>query len=177
MFVLLFGVSNVGKTTVGKMLGKRLNIPFFDIDDEIKKYYAITLEEFVHIGTIIERDEKRGKLIGKILESEQQGVIAVSPMSYPEYFLRYLNQKEIVAIELTDSAENIFERLIFSDEEDNLYEDLEYKNLHKDYFMKDIEEDLAWYGQVYQKIKNKYNISNQSPEEVADKIIQLYIGA
>lgn len=44
--ILLFGISNVGKTTVGELLSKKMKYTFFDLDEEIKKYYNTTLEEF-----------------------------------------------------------------------------------------------------------------------------------
>ena len=37
MTILLFGVSNVGKSTIGELLAHKLNFSFFDLDDEIKK--------------------------------------------------------------------------------------------------------------------------------------------
>ena len=37
MKICLFGVSNVGKTTVGKLLAERLDIKFVDVDEEVKK--------------------------------------------------------------------------------------------------------------------------------------------
>lgn len=52
MKILLFGVSNVGKTTIGKLLAEKLNFSFYDLDEEIKKYYGITLEEFAHTGNL-----------------------------------------------------------------------------------------------------------------------------
>lgn len=39
MVVMLFGISNVGKTVTGKMLAEKLNYSFFDLDEEIKKNY------------------------------------------------------------------------------------------------------------------------------------------
>lgn len=38
--LLIWGVSNVGKTTIGRELSKRLNCKFYDIDDEIIKIYG-----------------------------------------------------------------------------------------------------------------------------------------
>lgn len=39
MIILLFGISNVGKTETGKLLAKRLGYDFKDLDEEVKKYY------------------------------------------------------------------------------------------------------------------------------------------
>ena len=85
-------------------------------------------------------------------------------MTNAEYFSDFIAMKNVIAIELIDSAEHIFERLVFSDEDDNIYEDIEYKNLHRDYYMADIKEDLRWYGKVYHIVKNKFNIDNLLPE-------------
>lgn len=47
MKICLFGVSNVGKTTVGKLLAERLDIKFVDLDEEVKNRLKISLEEFL----------------------------------------------------------------------------------------------------------------------------------
>ena len=39
MKILIWGVSCVGKTTVGSLLAKKLNYKFIDLNDEIKKRY------------------------------------------------------------------------------------------------------------------------------------------
>ena len=40
MKILLFGITNVGKTTIGKLLSEKLNYDFDDLDDEIKRRYG-----------------------------------------------------------------------------------------------------------------------------------------
>ena len=75
MTILLFGVSNVGKTETGKLLAKSLNYDFYDLDDEVKKYLNITLEEFVSSGSLQERDQMRCKLIKKIILRKGNKVI------------------------------------------------------------------------------------------------------
>ena len=40
MNILIFGISNVGKSSIGKRIAEKLQYEFIDIDDEIKKYYG-----------------------------------------------------------------------------------------------------------------------------------------
>jgi len=37
MVILLFGISNVGKTVTGEKLAEKLGYSFLDLDEEIKK--------------------------------------------------------------------------------------------------------------------------------------------
>ena len=41
MKLLIWGVSNIGKTTIGKELSKKLNCKFYDVDDEIIDIYGL----------------------------------------------------------------------------------------------------------------------------------------
>lgn len=41
MIILIFGVSNVGKTAIGKKLSEKLNYAFFDLDHEIKVFFTL----------------------------------------------------------------------------------------------------------------------------------------
>jgi hypothetical protein len=59
--------------------------------------------------------------------------------------------EQVIAIELQDSKEHIFERLIFSDENDNQYEDVEYKEENRDYYIKDIHEDIVFAKKLFKK--------------------------
>ena len=43
MNILIFGISNVGKSSIGKRIAEKLQYEFIDIDDEIKKYVPRTV--------------------------------------------------------------------------------------------------------------------------------------
>lgn len=176
MKIFLFGISNVGKTTVGKLLAERLDIKFVDLDEEVKNRLKISLEEFVNTENLRWRDQKRGSIIKKVIETEEDLVFAISPISYIENFKTSIISDDNLLIELYDTPENIFSRLIFSDENDDIYTDDNYKNANKDYYMKEIQEDLDWYGMVNAKIgiHNRVFVNNKSPEEVVDRIIMEY---
>lgn len=176
MKICLFEISNVGKTTVGKLLAERLDIKFVDLDEKVKNRLKISLEEFVNTENLRWRDQKRGSIIKKVIETEEDLVFAISPISYIENFKTSIISDDNLLIELYDTPENIFSRLIFSDENDDIYTDDNYKNANKDYYMKEIQEDLDWYGMVNAKIgiHNRVFVNNKSPEEVVDRIIMEY---
>ena len=169
----MFGVSNVGKTVTGKMLAEKLEYSFADLDEEIKKRFQTTLEIFMHDYPYQhERYEIKGKILRDLLnEYKDNLVIAVSPIFHARYFNSILNMERVIAIELQDSEEHIFERLVFSDENDNVYKDDAYKEKHKDYYMRDIHEDIVYVKRVFEKIENKYFINNRPVNQVVDDLL------
>jgi len=170
---MLFGVTNVGKTVTGEKLAKKLNYLFLDMDEEIKKRFHTTLEKFIQENPFPhERDQIKGKLLKSLLnEYKDNVVIAVSPFFYARNFNSLLDLEQVIAIELQDSEEHIFERLIFSDENDNVYKDDEYKEEHKDHYIKEIHEDIVYARRVYKKIENKYFINNRPVDQVVDELM------
>ena len=176
MKICLFGVSNVGKTTAGKLLAERLDIKFVDLDEEVKNRLKMSLEEFVNTENLWWRDQKRGSIIKKIIKMEEDVVFAISPISYTESFKTSIISDDNLLIELYDTPENIFSRLVFSDENDEIYTDDNYKNANKDSYMREIQADLDWYGMVNAKIgiHNRVFVDNKSSEEVVDRIIMEY---
>ena len=174
MNVMLFGLSNVGKTTVGRILAEKLGYNFYDLDEEVRKSYRMTNQEFIDTYWLRnERDRRRGLLIGEILDRYGNKVIAVTPMYYSSFFSKYLKKRDdIIGIELQDTPENIFNRLIFTDENDQVYEDsVEYREKHKAYYLKDIKKDITYYKKSFEKVENKFQINNDPPEVVADRLI------
>ena len=56
MNILLFGVSNVGKTTIGKIMAEKLGYSFYDLDDEVKKYYG-----YKNLDAFLEQNRGKGR--------------------------------------------------------------------------------------------------------------------
>jgi len=95
----------------------------------------------------------------------------VSPIYYAINFNSLIDLEHVIAIELQDSKEHIFERLVFSDENDNVYKDDVYKEQHKEYYIKEIHEDIVYARRVFKKIKNKYFVNNLPVDQVADELV------
>lgn len=149
---------------------------FHDLDEEVKKEFQMTLEEFVHIENLRWRDPKRGRIIKKILSKEENMFFVISPISYTDNFGKRITEDNILSIELVDTPANIFDRLVFSDTDDTIYKDDDCKNQCRDYYMSDIKADLEWYGNVYSKIgvKNRFEINNDSPKTAVKRLIKEY---
>ena len=56
------------------------------------------------------------------------------------------------------------------------FEDDDYKNQRRDYYMSDIKADLEWYGNVYSQIgvKNRFEINNDSSKTAVKRLIKEY---
>ena len=176
MNIMLFGISNVGKTTIGRIVADKLGYDFYDLDEEIKKRYQMTLLEFVDTYWWLNtRDEMRGELIGEVLQRDGDKIVAVTPMYYSSFFSKYMKKGMAIGIELQDTVENIFNRTIFTDENDQVYEDsAEYREEHKAYYLKEIKKDITFYKRSFAKIENKFQINNDPPEVAADRLIEQY---
>lgn len=177
MIVLLFGISNVGKTVTGERLAEKLQYTFLDLDDEIRKKFAVTLEGFMReYPFAYKRGELKGELIRSLLANSRRQheniVMAVSPIFYAEIVKPLLAADDVIAIELRDTTEHIFERLVFSDENDVVYQDDAYKEQHKEYYLRDIREDMSSLEEVFRDIENKYFIDNQPVEQVAEDLYE-----
>lgn len=145
----------------------------WDLDEEIKKKFQITLEKFMKDYPY---SHERYKIKGGILkdlvyEYKDDMVIAVSPIYYARNFNLLLHLEQVIAIELQDSEEHIFERMVFSDENDNIYKDDAYKEEHKDHYLRDIHEDVVCVKRVFKKIENKYFVDNRPVDKVVDELM------
>lgn len=167
MKILLFGITNVGKSTIGKMLSKELNYDFDDIDDEIKKQYkAIDIfKEKYHND--YERHMQRGNILKDVVNKYKDNVvIAVSPIFYEEFFEDVIDQSNVFAIELQDLPENILERLVYADENDEVHPLVTKTKTEKNYYLKDIKEDIKYYKRVYKKIENKFDMQGENQKKL-----------
>lgn len=174
MVIMFFGVSCVGKTVVGERIAKKLGYTFFDLDEEVKSRFKTTIENFIDNNPC---HHKRGKIKSDIIrclirENKDNIVIAVSPIFYSRYFNHFIEMDNVMCVELQDSAEHIFQRLVFTDENDQIYADSdEYKEINREYYIKEIREDILYNEKLFRKIKNKYFIDNRSIEKVSNDLI------
>lgn len=166
MKLLIWGVSNVGKTTIGRELSKKLNCKFYDIDDEIiKRYGSIDLfqEEF---SNDYDRFNIKELIMVDIIDNgEKDFIMAVSPI-FSKSVVDSILMSPTKSVEIVDTPEAIYDRLILEGENA-----LEYKERHKDHYMREIKWDQEASYQEFKDIP-KISIANQSIEESINTVYQ-----
>ena len=173
MKILLFGIGNVGKSTVGKLLSEKLNYKYDDLDDEIKRRYGKIDDFRAEYPWDYERHKERGKILKDIVNKyEDNVVIAVSPIFYVRCFSKLLEDENIFAIDLQDKPEYILKRLVYADENDNVFP-IEITTIQeRKYYLSEIKKDITFYKRVYAKIVNKFDMNGEDVETVVQRLIK-----
>lgn len=173
MKILLFGISNVGKSTIGKQLSRKLGYDFDDLDEEIKRQYGKIDNFKSEYPFDYERHRKRGEILKEIIDKyDDNVVIAVSVINYSRFINGIIKNKEILAIEIQDKPENILKRLVYADEEDKIFP-INISNIEEQkYYLKDIKKDITYYKKIYSKIENKFDIDGKLLEEATEDLVK-----
>ena len=164
MKLLIWGVSNIGKTTIGKELYNKLNCKFYDVDEEIINIYG-SIDNFQAIfPNDYDRFDEKEVLMMNIIESDNNDfIMAVSPI-YSASVVEELLDTDTISIEIVDTPEAIYDRLILEGDDA-----LEYKEKHKEHYIHEIKWDQA---ASYNQFKNipKVHIDNQNINESVETV-------
>ena len=87
MIIYLTGTSCVGKTTIGKMLAEKMKYSFFDVDEEVEKYYQKPIERIQDdCYSINGFREKASVVFVNILSNTENMVISGTPAGLRFFF-------------------------------------------------------------------------------------------
>lgn len=108
--LVLIGLMGVGKTTVGRRLAKKLDLPFVDADEEIEKAAGLTIAEiFDRFDEAYFRDGER-RVIARLMEDRPQ-VIATGGGAFMNEETRHLIIRNATAIWLDADIDILVERV------------------------------------------------------------------
>jgi len=164
------GITCVGKSTVGRLLGERLGYRFFNLDLEIKDFFSNTLANIYYDCNRLEIDKTKALVLEDVLlRCEKDSVIAISPIYYWETYERLLDEYEVFCIELRDKAKHIAKRLVFTDENDVAVPNDKRKRC---YFrnLRSIKRIMDDYSYAHRYIETKVDIDGRSALEAAIEI-------
>ena len=128
MIAALFGVTCVGKTTIGGLIGKKLGFEFYDLDTEIKLFYDDTLTNIYNSCFCRnEIDKKKAVVLQNILNRcGNNAIIAVSPIYYTMVYKHMFIRNNVFSIVLHDNPENIVDRMVYTDDNDVIINNLTF---------------------------------------------------
>tara|TARA_B100001996_G_scaffold266056_1_gene207773 strand:- start:1371 stop:1883 length:513 start_codon:yes stop_codon:yes gene_type:complete len=161
--LILIGMMASGKSTIGRLLGKRLNIKFFDTDFVIEKKSKMKITEIF---------EKKGenkfrnleKKIALNLINNKQSIISLGGGAYLNKKIRDAANKKCNTIWLNWNSKTIIDRInkkkIKRPVALNL-NDNELKNL------------IINRSKLYSKAQYKINCENMTKTEIIEKIIKI----
>ena len=141
--IVLIGMAGVGKTTVGRVLSKKIQRKFLDIDQEFEDQTKIRINDFFAIYGEKEFRKIERRIINDVLTKNKKLVVSAGGGIFSNDEIRDLIIKKSITFFLDSSMETLAERLKknFSNRpllnKGNLRDNIEklYQKRIKDYMM------------------------------------------
>jgi len=172
--VFLTGVSCVGKTTIGRKLAELLGIRFFDLDQEIEKFFGTSLQrlqdKFLTVHSYrFEAAKALIQLLGH--PDSESSVIALPPSGLMGGYLAVLKKTDGITVALSDEPQNILERIRFYDRDSKPIE----RRLtcdEKRLYLREIKKDITYFGKSYERAHLQVDICGLTVEQAAIAVKQ-----
>jgi len=176
MIIYLVGISCVGKTTIGKMLAKKLSFAFFDVDEEIEKYYNKPIERIQKECYSMNGFRKKGSVVLDVLFSKDINcIISGTPSglkySYLQVYKKHKSNKTLYSIYIKDSFENVLDRLTFYDKDSNPI-NVKLDDTKKKLYLREIKADFNFFKDSYNRADFTIDINNICLNDIPDLIIK-----
>lgn len=141
--IVLIGMAGVGKTTVGRVLSKKIQRKFLDMDQEFEDQTKIRITDFFAIYGEKEFRKIERRIINDVLTKNKKLVVSAGGGIFSDDEIRDLIIKKSITFFLDSSIETLAERLKknFSNRpllnKGNLRDNIEklYQKRIKDYMM------------------------------------------
>ena len=164
--LFLVGFMATGKTTIGKRLSYKLNLPFYDSDKEIELTLGCKINEyFKNYGESKFRIIEEKAIIGKIKNNQNTGfIMSLGGGAYLNKNIRLLIGSVGISIWLNGDIDIIYNRIIKSKNERPLT--LTYNTKEK---LEKLLKDRVFY---YKKADIEVNIIKTSKDAMTDIILK-----
>ena len=162
--LVLLGMMAVGKTTLGKIVAKKQELKFIDIDANIEKKNSMTIVEiFEKKGEKFFRTEEEKEIL-KSLE-KNNCVIALGGGAFMNETVRKNILKNAISIWLNVDIKTLNKRVKWNQKRPLLKEENDQKKIMKLY---------AERKDIYKLANHKIACDKLSKKNIAEKIIALY---
>ena len=162
--LVLLGMMGVGKTTLGKIVSKKLNLQFIDIDNNIEKNCSMKISEiFKKKGEKFFRVEEEKEVLKSLKESNS--VIALGGGTFVNDIARKNILENAISIWLDVSIDDLNKRIKWNDKRPLLGEGNNVEKIKKLYIER---------KDIYKLANHKINCDNLTKENIVEKIVTFY---
>ena len=176
MKIYIVGISCVGKTTIGSLLADNLNYPFYDLDEEVERFYQKPIEHIQNeCSSIIEFRQKASIVLDNLFTTDENSVIAGTIAglkdSYFKIYQKHKKRKDLISIHIIDDPENVLNRLTFYDADSKMYEKALDDKMRKMY-LKEIVADWKYFQKSLNLADLQVSIKNVPLDQIPDLLIE-----
>ena len=164
--IVLVGYMGSGKTEIGKLLSKKVNLPFYDLDYLIENEFSKTINQiFEEKGEIFFRKKEHEVFANKINTNESFVLSLGGGTPCYANNHEFLKKEDVISVYLKASIPTLKSRLKFNLSNRPLLKDLSEEEL-TEYIAKHLFDRSFYYNQ------SKYTITvdDKSPLEVVEEI-------
>ena len=169
MKIVLLGYMGCGKSVIGAFLAEKLQIPFYDLDQEIEKETQNSIAELFQIRGEIYFRKKENEVLKKMLDKKNDFVLSLgggTPCYYNNHEL--LLQDDIFSIYLKANVDTLVDRLLNEKNQRPLLVNQDEVSL-KDFINKHLFDRNFYYHQVSKIV----TVDDKSVLQIVDEIIDL----
>lgn len=167
--IILVGYMGSGKSEIGKFLSKKINLPFYDLDELIEIDEKMSVSKIFSTKGEIYFRKKEHEIFQNKINQKESFVLSLgggTPCYANNHLL--LQNDDVVSIYLKASINTLIERLKRSKSKRPLISNLKNDELNE--FIAKHLFDRAFY---YNQCKYTINVDNKSPYDIVEEIKKL----
>ena len=164
--IILLGYMGCGKSTIAKLLAKKVGLPYFDLDEIIEKKEKSSVKNiFSEKGEIYFRKLEH-EIFSDLIKNQESFVLSLGGGT-PCYANNHelLNDENVFSIYLSGSVATLFERLRNANTKRPLIADKNSDEM-KEFIAKNLFDRSYYYNQAFYKI----NIDGKAVENILSEI-------
>ncbi|VAV84271.1 Shikimate kinase I [hydrothermal vent metagenome] len=169
MIVVLIGYMASGKSTIGRVLAKKLDYNFIDLDDYIEATEKESISDIFETSGEIYFRKRETQYLNEIIANKNNIVLALGGGTpcYGNNMETVLNSEHVTSIYLKTTIASIVERLETEKDKRPLVSHLNTTNELSEFVGKHLFERV----QFYSKAKYIVDTNNKNIEEIIEEII------
>jgi shikimate kinase len=162
----------VGKTTIGAELAALMQVPFFDLDQEVEAFFQTSIGRLQARYRTMNRYRGQACRVLKLLlarSDAQNCVIALPPSGLMVPYLPVVQESHASVVVIADDPIHILSRIAFLDNESRPIERV-LSRQEREYYLEDIKRDMRYFARSYSKAHVTVDIHGSCPAEAAQRI-------